>query len=161
MLTILNGLADGIDFDNSRFGMVSKCYINAFDDGVCLKTSPALGRSSTTTDITVTNCCIGSSCYALKIGTETSGDCRNIAFSNCTIFPRNGTGRALGGIGLESVDGSHVQNVAISNITMYTVKCPIFLRLGNRGRGQATPEPGCWKISRLQISLHTMHFVHV
>jgi hypothetical protein len=26
------------------------------------------------------------SCYALKLGTESSGDFKNIVFSNCTVF---------------------------------------------------------------------------
>nr|MDO8110663.1 glycosyl hydrolase family 28-related protein [Candidatus Sigynarchaeota archaeon] len=133
-VSIHRGLADGIDFDNCRHGMVTNCYIDAQDDAVCLKTSPALGRLSTTEDIAVTNCCIGTSCYGLKIGTETSGDCRNIAFSNCTLFVRPGAGGYLGGIALEAVDGAHVDNVVISNITMHGARCPIFLRVGNRGR---------------------------
>ena len=141
-VSIHGGLADGIDFDNCRHGMVTNCYIDAYDDAICLKTSPALGVLSTTEDITVTNCTIGTSCFALKIGTETSGDCRNIAFSNCTLFARRGHGGFLGGIALEAVDGAHVDNVVISNITMHGARCPIFLRVGNRGRGQATPTPG-------------------
>ena len=139
---VQGGLADGIDFDNCRHGMVTNCYIDAYDDAICLKTSPVLGVLSTTEDIAVTNCTIGTSCFALKIGTETSGDCRNIAFSNCTLFVRHGHGGFLGGIALEAVDGAHMDNVAISNITMHGARCPIFLRVGNRGRGQATPTPG-------------------
>ncbi|HME56097.1 MAG TPA: glycosyl hydrolase family 28 protein [Candidatus Lokiarchaeia archaeon] len=139
---IHGGLADGIDFDNCRYGMVTNCYIDAYDDAICLKTSPALGVLSTTEDIAVTNCTIGTSCFALKIGTETSGDCHNIAFSNCTLFARRGHGGFLGGIALEAVDGSHVDNVVISNITMHGARCPIFLRVGNRGRGQPIPTPG-------------------
>src|SRR5271157_2556920 len=139
---IHGGLADGIDFDNCRYGMVTNCYIDAYDDAICLKTSPALGVLSTTEDIAVTNCTIGTSCFALKIGTETSGDCHNIAFSNCTLFARRGHRGFLGGIALEAVDGSHVDNVVISNITMHGARCPIFLRVGNRGRGQPIPTPG-------------------
>ena len=49
--------------------------------------------------------------------------------------PRD-VGRApVSGISLEAVDGSHIEGVVISNVTMTGVKVPIFVRLGNRGRG--------------------------
>jgi polygalacturonase len=141
-VSIFNGLADGIDLDNCRYCRVQNCYIDAYDDGVCLKTSPALGRKSETTNIAVTNCCIMTSCYALKMGTESTGDCKNVAFSNCVLHPRKGHGEYLGGIALEAVDGAHLDGFTISNITMDSPRCAIFLRVGNRGRGQDPHVPG-------------------
>src|SRR5439155_1717239 len=46
------------------------------------------------------------------------------------------------GISLLSVDGSNSDGVTIDNITMTGASCPVFLRLGNRGRDLATPKPG-------------------
>jgi polygalacturonase len=139
---IHNGLADGIDLDNCRVVTITNSHIECYDDGVCLKTSPALGKLGKTTDVTVTNCCISTSCYALKIGTETSGDSRNVAFSNCTLSPQPGRTSFLGGIALEAVDGARVDNYVITNITMHGARCPVFLRVGNRGRAQLAPVPG-------------------
>jgi hypothetical protein len=139
---IHDGLADGIDLDNCRFVAVANSRIECYDDGVCLKTSPALGKLGMTADIAVTNCCISTSCYALKIGTETSGDSRNVALSNCTLTPQPGRTSFLGGIALEAVDGAHVDNYAITNIVMHGARCPVFLRIGNRGRAQPVPVPG-------------------
>jgi hypothetical protein len=45
-------------------------------------------------------------------------------------------------VSLLTVDGSSIEGVAISNIVMTDVCCPVFLRLGNRGRDLAKPEPG-------------------
>ena len=54
---------------------------------------------------------------------------RNITISNC-VFDRSR------GLALETVDGGSLEDVTISNITMRDVTtAPLFLRLGNRGRG--------------------------
>jgi hypothetical protein len=142
--------ADGIDLDNTRNARVNNCFIDAWDDGICLKTSPALGYVSSTKYITVTNCIIASSCNAFKMGTESSGDCNHVTFSNSVIIPRKSARKAMAGIALESVDGSHIRAFEISNIVIDGAYCPIFLRLGNRGRAQSEPTPGC--IEDIQIA---------
>jgi hypothetical protein len=141
-IIIENGIADGIDLDNSRFIRISNCLIDSFDDGICLKTSPALGVIKHTENITVTNCIIASSCNAFKFGTESNGDFKHIVFSNSVINPRVNARPAMAGIALESVDGSHIENVTINNIAIHGANCPIFLRLGYRGRANNPSEPG-------------------
>ena len=64
----------------------------------------------------------------IKIGTESEGDFRNITISNIVFDTSRG-------LALESVDGSHIEDVTVSNITMRDVSnAPIFIRLGNRMR---------------------------
>jgi hypothetical protein len=46
---------------------------------------------------------------------------------------------------LLSVDGSNIDGVTISNIVMDGPRCPVFIRLGNRGRDMKTPVPGSLK----------------
>src|SRR5271157_899412 len=117
-VTILNGLADGIDFDNCRFGRVANSHIDSGDDAICLKTSPALGYVSSTENIVVTNCSIATSANCLKLGTESSGDFKYIAFTNCSCNAKAFASPPNSAIALESVDGAHITGVAISNITM-------------------------------------------
>mgnify|MGYP000976194718 CR=1 FL=1 len=62
--------------------------------------------------------------------------------TNCTVLAREQGRRPISGISLESVDGAHIDGVAISNMTMNGVQTPIFIRLGNRGRGMTPPTPG-------------------
>jgi hypothetical protein len=80
----------------------------------------------------------------IKIGTESEGDFRNITISNC-VFD------ASRGLALESVDGAHIEDVTVSNITMRDVSnAPIFIRLGNRMRApEGTP---IGSIKRINIS---------
>jgi hypothetical protein len=143
-ITIFNGYADGIDPDCSQFVRIANCYVETFDDAIVPKTSPSLGYLQATENVTVTNCVLTTSCYALKLGTESSGDFKNIAFSNCTVFSRRDKWNRgpIGGVAIESVDGSNIDRVVVSNIAMYDVWAPIFIRLGGRGRAQKTPTPG-------------------
>lgn len=145
-VTILNGYADGIDPDSSRYVRIANCYIDCYDDAICPKASPSMGmdKKRPVEHLTVTNCVLRTDCSNFKFGTESSGDFRDIAVSNITMAPRaNGRRkRPLSGISLEAVDGSNIDGVVISNIDMVGVQAPIFIRLGNRGRGMTPPVPG-------------------
>lgn len=114
---------DGIDADSCDGVQVKDCDIDSGDDALCLKaTSPLPCRN-----VTASGCKLKSSQGAIKLGTESIGDFQNITISDCQIHDtRNG------GIKLLSVDGSHLQHVSISDITMDNVATPIFLRLGAR-----------------------------
>ncbi len=136
------GLSDGIDLDGCRFARVSNCHVDSWDDGICLKASPALGEPVDVQYIAVTNCHVATGCNCFKLGTESSGNFKDITISNCTFYPKPLARRPLGGIAIESVDGSIIDRIAASNITMDGVTCPVFVRLGNRGRAQETPTPG-------------------
>jgi Glycosyl hydrolases family 28 len=149
-LKIINGYADGIDPDNSRYVRIANCYIDTWDDAICVKASLALGHRLVTENIVITNCILRTSNAGFKFGTESEGDLRNVTFSNCLVL-RRAHGRApITGVAIESVDGGKVSGVVISNVVMRGVRTPIFLRLGNRGRGMAVSYPG-W-ISDVTIS---------
>jgi len=141
-VTILDALSDGIDPDCSRFVRIRNCFVDSLDDAICLKTSLALGERRPTEQVTVTNCVLRSSRNTLKLGTESSGDFRNIAFSNCTLSPSPAVGRAMGALTIASVDGAAIDGLVASNLVIRGIGTPIFIRLGNRGRGQKTPTPG-------------------
>ncbi len=116
---------DGIDIDSCNDVIVNDCHIISGDDSIVLKsTSPKPCKN-----ITITNCVISSLCNALKMGTESNGGFQNITIDNCTIYDTR-----LAGIALETVDGGITENISINNISMQEVKCPIFIRLGNRAR---------------------------
>ncbi len=138
---------DGIDIDSCRNVRISNVSANTpNDDAIVLKASHALGFARAVENVTITNSLvsgydIGSLLDGtfkrtvkqapdrdgptgrIKIGTETEGDFRNITVSNI-VFDR------ARGLAIESVDGAHVEDVAISNITMRDVSNgPIFIRL--------------------------------
>jgi polygalacturonase len=141
-LRIINGYADGIDPDDSRLVRIANCYIDTWDDAICAKASLALGRRLTTENLVVANCILRTSNAGFKFGTESEGDLRNVSVSHCVVMRRDFGRRPITGVEIESVDGGKVEEVAISNVVMRGVDTPVFLRLGNRGRGMMEPRPG-------------------
>jgi hypothetical protein len=142
-VTILNGFADGIDPDCCHHVRIANCYVEAFDDAIVPKASFALGYRRSTENVTVTNCVLTTACNCFKLGTESSGDFKNITVSNCAMFARPDLWKQkpTSGVSLEMVDGASVERIAVSNIVMVDIESPIFIRLGNRGRAQAVPKP--------------------
>ncbi len=143
---------DGMDIDCCRNVRVSNCTVNSpWDDGICLKSSFALGYARATENVTITNCYVSGywelgsvidgtwKKYApeakvpgigrIKFGTESNGGFINIAISNCAF-------EGCEGLALETVDGALLEDITITNITMRNITtAPIFLRLGARLRG--------------------------
>ena len=115
---------DGLDVDACENVLIENCDINAGDDAICLKSTLGLCRN-----IVVRNCIVSSNTAALKFGTSSFGGFVDIDVSNCYFYDC-----PMGAIKLQSVDGGQLENVSISRIVMEEVGCPIFIRLGNRGR---------------------------
>ena len=159
---------DGIDLDSCRNVRISNSSINSpNDDAITLKGTHALGYARISENITITNSLVSGYDVGtlldgtfkrtlerapdrdgptgrIKIGTESEGDFRNIAISNI-VFDRSR------GLALESVDGAHIEDVAVSNITMRQVSnAPFFLRIGSRMRAPKGVEIG--SIRRVNIS---------
>jgi polygalacturonase len=147
---LINGYADGIDMDGCHYIRITNCYVDAWDDAVCPKASMALGKRRSTEHLVVANCVLRTSCAHFKFGTETAGDLRDVSITNCVMLRRPDGRKGLGGIAIESVDGSNVDGVVVSNISMEDVVSPIFIRLGNRGRGMDKPAPGSIKNISIQ-----------
>ena len=142
-ISIVNGLTpedhgpntDGIDPDGCTRVRISDCYIQSGDDSIVLKISRRNGGSQVCRDITVTNCVLVTRETALKIGSETYGEFRNIAFSNCVV-------RDAGcGVGLWMRDGGLIDGWTVNNISMTLTDGgqPIYMTSYSRSR---LPERG-------------------
>jgi polygalacturonase len=136
---------DGIDIDSSRNVIVSDVHVESGDDCVVLKTTGRRGgaKVAPTENVLVSNLVCSSDDQGFKIGTESLGDFRNITLNGATIFHAPGIYRPpTAAISISMVDGASLENVVVANVVIRDAKTPLFLRLGNRGRGQATPTPG-------------------
>ena len=158
---------DGMDIDCCKNVRVSNCTINSpWDDGICPKSSFALGYARVTENLTITNCLVTGG-YQLgsvldgtwklqepgvkvprtgriKCGTESNGGFRNITISNCVFENCNG-------LAIESEDGAVCEDITVTNIAMRgIVGAPFFIRLGMRMRGPKDAKVGY--IRRLLIS---------
>lgn len=147
---------DGIDIDGCRRFVLSNSVFDTDDDAVCLK-STGLAPCE---DVVITNCVVSSFCNAIKTGTESTGGFKNISISNCVIKPSRSDHRLFGdsigiaGISLEIVDGGIMDGVSISNISIDGTECPIYIRLGNRGRKHTkdAPEPPMGEMRNIVIT---------
>jgi polygalacturonase len=143
---------DGMDIDCCQNVRVSNCTVNSpWDDGICPKSSYALGYARPCKNVTIANCWVTGS-YQLgtvldgtfkefapgvrvphngriKCGTESNGGFINFTITGCVI-------EGSLGYALETVDGALLEDIAITNTTMRNVFTgPLFLRLGARLRG--------------------------
>ena len=160
---------DGLNFDCCRDVRVIRCRINSpNDDGICLKSTYALGRPTVTEDVLIADCrvtgnyelgsTLDGSYLALgnperanvthrtgriKLGTESNGGFRKIVMTN-NVF------QSCRGLALETVDGGVLEDVQIRGLTMRDVRhAPIYIRLGARLNGP--PEAGPGKLRGISI----------
>lgn len=152
---------DGMDIDCCRNVRIANTSVNSpWDDAIVLKSSYALGAPRPTENVTISSCYVSGAWQLgslidgtwkkhesgdahvyrtgrIKFGTESNGGFLNIAISNCVF-------EGCQGLALETVDGAHLEDVSITNITMRDIiSAPIFLRLGARLRGpKETTQPG-------------------
>jgi polygalacturonase len=131
-----------MDITACRNVFVSNCDIIGGDDGICLKSENPYGTDvPASKNITITNCVVSSASNGFKMGTATRGAFENIVFSNSVIYSDNGSpmmNRVIGGINVEMVDGGSVDGVVVSNIRIQNARTPIFVRLGQRTKGEGT-----------------------
>jgi polygalacturonase len=155
---LIDTIRDGIDIDCCRNVRVSNCTVNSpWDDGICPKSSFALGYARPTENLTITNCYVTGDFVVgsvldgtwkratglpeaptgrIKLGTESNGGFKNVTISNCVF-------ESCQGFALESEDGAVVEDITFTGITMRDIRtAPLFLRLGTRMRGPSDAKPG-------------------
>jgi hypothetical protein len=142
---------DGFDIDCCRNVRVSNCTVNSpWDDGICPKSSYALGYARSSDNITISNNFV-TGYYELgsiidgtwkkfpedahisrngriKCGTESNGGFRNLTITGNVM-------EGCKGISLETSDGAYLEDIAITGNTFRDcVDAPLFLRLNRRNR---------------------------
>lgn len=118
-ISILNGIyeddgpnTDGINPDGCTNVRISDCYLQCGDNAITFKITDRPNGNRVCRDITVTNCVTISDRIAIKLGSETHGEFRNITISNCTIID------GAGGIGIQMRDGGILDGFLVNNVSM-------------------------------------------
>ncbi|MGI5899756.1 MAG: glycoside hydrolase family 28 protein [Christensenellales bacterium] len=101
--------SDGIDPDSCKNVIISNCHIIAGDDCIVPKTTQ---ENAPMENLVVSNCILESPATAIKIGTESRSDFRDIHFTNCTIK------NSSVGLGIFVKDGATVERVTFTNMTV-------------------------------------------
>ncbi len=117
-IRILNPLdvanSDGIDPDHCSNVRIIGCHIECADDCICLKSSKGNMEYGPCENIVISDCTLISTSAALKIGTEGTGDFRNVVVRSVMISKSNR------GISIQIRDGGNVENVMFSGIMIET-----------------------------------------
>jgi small nuclear ribonucleoprotein (snRNP)-like protein len=119
---------DGIDIVDCNGATITNSYIDAADDGICIKSHE---NNASNNNILIRNNTIRSSANAIKFGTASHGGFRNIRIINNRVFD---TFRSA--LALESVDGSFLDNITVDSLRVINTGNAIFLRLGERVPGR-------------------------
>jgi hypothetical protein len=141
--TFLNN--DGIDLTDCTNVRVTNCFIDAADDGICLKSST---RDLRCENIYVANCQVRSSASALKLGTASHGGFKNITIRDITVWD---TYRSA--IAIEAVDGGVLENVDVQNISAKNTGNAICIRLGHRNTDPVISQLRNVHIAHLKVEI--------
>jgi polygalacturonase len=161
--TIYNELwaqnGDGIGFDSSRGILMEKCTVYAGDDNIVLKSGKgpvARQRHLPTEDVLITHCTSMWGHGGFVVGSETSGDIRNVRIADCTC---NGTDiglrfKSLRGRG-GTVENVCVERVKMTNIKTQTILFDMYYEISNSPeqkyvQANSAPEPLSERTPRFQ-----------
>ncbi|XVE96033.1 hypothetical protein REPUB_Repub02eG0186600 [Reevesia pubescens] len=100
---------DGIDIEDSNNTVITRCHIDTGDDAICPKT-----YTSPLYNLTVTDCWIRTKSSAIKLGSASWFEFKNLVFDNITIVDSHR------GLGFQIRDGGNVSDVTFSNINIST-----------------------------------------
>jgi polygalacturonase len=115
---------DGVDIVDCEDVRMMNSYIDAADDGICLKSHDP---SKVCKNILIQNNLIRSSANGIKFGTASYGGFENVRILNNIVFD---TYRSA--IALEAVDGGYIKNIEIDSLQSKNTGNLIFLRIGER-----------------------------
>ncbi len=144
---------DGMDIDCCQNVRVSNCTVNSpWDDGICPKSSYALGYARPTRNMTITNCWVPDVISWVRCWMEASRSSRTEDARPGTPAASSAARSPMAALSISrsptaslkaarvtrwrSVDGALLEDITITNTTMRDlVSGPIFMRLGARLRG--------------------------
>ncbi|MDN4067095.1 glycoside hydrolase family 28 protein [Paenibacillus vini] len=153
---------DGIDPESCRNVRISNCHIDVGDDCIAIKagTEDTAERISCE-NITIVNCTMVHGHGGVVLGSEMSGDIRNVTITGC-VFQHTDRGirlksrRGRGGI---------VEDIRISNIVMDDVLCPFILNLyyfcGPRGKDKYVWDKNPYPVTEETPRFRRIHFANI
>ncbi|MNJ48190.1 Polygalacturonase [compost metagenome] len=141
---------------------ISNCNIDVGDDCIAIKAGTEdTAERIPCENITITNCTMVHGHGAVVLGSEMSGDIRNVTISNC-VFKQTDRGirlksrRGRGGV---------VEDIRISNIVMEDVICPFILKLyyfcGPRGKDKYVWDKHPYPVTEETPCFRRIHFANI
>ena len=134
---------DGIDIDDSNDTVITRCHIDTGDDAICPKT-----YTGGLHNLVATNCWIRTKSSAIKLGSASWFEFKNLVFDNITIVDSH-RGLALqirdGGNFLHSFDFLYV--MPENSISILQIKKAVNALITSRPNSKGTREfSGCFDV---------------
>jgi polygalacturonase len=153
---------DGIDPESCKNVRISNCSIDVGDDCIAIKAGTEdTAERVPCENITITNCTMVHGHGGVVLGSEMSGDIRNVTISNC-VFQETDRGirlksrRGRGGI---------IEDIQVSNIVMDNVVCPFILNLyyfcGPKGKEEYVWKKTPYPIDERTPEFRRIHFANI
>lgn len=153
---------DGIDPDSCKNVRISDCQIDVGDDCIVLKagTEDAQERIATE-NVTISGCIMIHGHGAVVMGSEMSGDIRNVVISSC-VFQQTERGirmksrRGRGGV---------IENIHAENLVMEDVLCPftatLYYRWGPRGDQELVWDKNPHPVSKSTPAIRRLRYSNI
>jgi polygalacturonase len=153
---------DGVNPESCKNVHIANCHIDVGDDCITIKS----GTEDTPLrvpceNVTVTNCTMVHGHGGVVIGSEMSGDVRNVTISNCVF---EGTDR---GIRMKSRRGRGgvIEDIRINNIVMKDVLCPFIANLyyfcGPKGKDKYVWDKEPYPITSETPAFRRIHYSNI
>lgn len=153
---------DGIDPESCVNVRISNCNIDVGDDCIAIKAGTEDTKERVACEnITISNCTMIHGHGGVVLGSEMSGDIRNVVISNC-VFKETDRGirlksrRGRGGV---------VEDIRVSNIVMEDVICPFILNLyyfcGPRGKDKYVWDKNPYPVTEETPNFRRIHFANI
>lgn len=165
-LSILNPAdspnTDGINPESCMNVRISNCNIDVGDDCIAIKAGTEDTEERIPCEnITITNCTMVHGHGAVVLGSEMSGDIRNVTISNC-VFKQTDRGIRMKS---RRGRGGTIEDIRISNIVMEDVICPFTLNLyyfcGPRGKEKYVWDKNPYPITNETPCFRRIHFANI
>ncbi len=117
---------DGLDVGDCKHVRITNCFVDATDDGICLKSHDP---NAICEDIEIRNCVVRSSASGIKFGTMSLGGYKDIRIINNKVYD---TFRSA--FTIATPDGGLVENVLVDSLYAYNTGNAIYLRICQRNQ---------------------------
>lgn len=153
---------DGINPESCSGVRISNCNIDVGDDCIAIKAGTEDTEERIPCEnITITNCTMLHGHGAVVLGSEMSGDIRNVTISNC-VFKQTDRGIRMKS---RRGRGGTIEDIRVSNIVMEDVICPFTLNLyyfcGPRGKEKYVWDKNPYPITVETPMFRRIHFANI
>lgn len=155
---------DGINPESCQNVRIINCLIDVGDDCIAIKSGTQFTKRTpllSSAQITISNCNMLHGHGGVVIGSEMSGDVRDITISNCVF---KGTDR---GIRIKSRRGRGgvVENIRVNNIIMDQVRVPFVMNLyynnGQGGKDKYVWDKNSYPVNKSTPTFRDIHFSNI